>query len=198
VSARGPANKAAIRRDIRALLKNMSPARRTAASRMARERLEQETAWKDASTLFVYAPLPEELDIWSLVEDAVNAGKVVCLPRFDADSNGYVACQVRSISSDMVIGQFGVREPRAGCAEVSLNRLDLVLVPGVAFDLRGRRIGRGKGFYDRLLSATRGLKCGVAFDEQILTEIPIEPHDVPVDCILTPTRWIEPWRGGSE
>jgi 5-formyltetrahydrofolate cyclo-ligase len=68
----------------------------------------------------------------------------------------------------------------------------LVLVPGVAFDLRGRRLGRGKGFYDRLLADAGGLKCGVAFDEQIVTEIPVEPHDVSVDCILTPTRWIQP------
>ncbi|HLP77584.1 MAG TPA: 5-formyltetrahydrofolate cyclo-ligase, partial [Candidatus Paceibacterota bacterium] len=77
------------------------------------------------------------------------------------------------------------------CAPVSLNQLDLVLVPGVAFDACGRRLGRGKGFYDRLLADTRGIKCGVAFDEQIVTGIPVEPHDVLVDCILTPTRWID-------
>jgi 5-formyltetrahydrofolate cyclo-ligase len=68
----------------------------------------------------------------------------------------------------------------------------LVLVPGVAFDSHGRRLGRGKGFYDQLLAFVRGTKCGVAFDEQIVPEIPIEPHDVRLNCILTPTRWIEP------
>jgi 5-formyltetrahydrofolate cyclo-ligase len=72
-----------------------------------------------------------------------------------------------------------------------LNRLDLVLVPGVAFDARGGRLGRGKGFYDRLLSAVNGTKCGVAFDEQIVDAVPVGPLDVLVNCILTPTRWIE-------
>jgi 5-formyltetrahydrofolate cyclo-ligase len=61
----------------------------------------------------------------------------------------------------------------------------------VAFDLHGRRLGRGKGFYDRLLARTRGTKCGVAFDEQIVAKITVEPHDAQVNCLLTPTRWIE-------
>ena len=74
---------------------------------------------------------------------------------------------------------------------VSLNRLDFILVPGVAFDLHGRRLGRGRGYYDILLAKVRGTTCGVAFDEQIVREVPVEPHDSDVNCILTPTRWIE-------
>ena len=100
--------------------------------------------------------------------------------------------QVENLGADIVNGKYGIREPGDRCVLVPLNRLDLVLVPGVAFDVRGRRIGRGKGYYDRLLSLAGGLKCGVAFDEQILAEIPTEPHDVAVHCILTPTRWILP------
>jgi 5-formyltetrahydrofolate cyclo-ligase len=67
----------------------------------------------------------------------------------------------------------------------------LILVPGVAFDLRGYRLGRGKGFYDQLLAAVRGPTCGVGFDEQIVDAVPVEPHDVRLSCLLTPTRWIE-------
>ena len=90
-----------------------------------------------------------------------------------------------------MIGKFGVREPAERCAPVPLNRLDLVLVPGIAFDIRGGRLGRGQGYYDRLLSAVTGLKCGVAFDEQIVDAVPVGPLDVRLNCILTPTRWIE-------
>ncbi|MBP9903534.1 MAG: 5-formyltetrahydrofolate cyclo-ligase, partial [Verrucomicrobia bacterium] len=72
-----------------------------------------------------------------------------------------------------------------------LNRLDLVLVPGVAFDPRGGRLGRGQGYYDRLLAGVRGTKCGVAFDEQIVDAVPVGPLDIRLNCILTPTRWIE-------
>jgi 5-formyltetrahydrofolate cyclo-ligase len=72
-----------------------------------------------------------------------------------------------------------------------MNRLDLILVPGLAFDLNGRRLGKGKGYYDRLLAGVSGIKCGVAFDEQVVSEVPAGPHDVRVNCILTPTRWLE-------
>ena len=68
---------------------------------------------------------------------------------------------------------------------------DLILVPGVAFDLSGHRLGRGKGFYDRLLANARGVKCGVAFDEQIVKAVAAGTHDIRMDFILTPTRVIK-------
>jgi 5-formyltetrahydrofolate cyclo-ligase len=91
---------------------------------------------------------------------------------------------------EIVSGQFGIREPDPDCIEIPSHQLDLVLVPGVAFDLHGRRLGRGKGFYDRLLTEVRGMKCGVAFDEQVLNEIPKESHDIHMNFILTPTRCV--------
>jgi 5-formyltetrahydrofolate cyclo-ligase len=69
--------------------------------------------------------------------------------------------------------------------------VDLILVPGLAFDLRGHRLGRGKGYYDQLLRGLGGITCGVAFDQQIVAGIPVEPHDVRVNRVLTPTRWIQ-------
>jgi 5-formyltetrahydrofolate cyclo-ligase len=70
-------------------------------------------------------------------------------------------------------------------------RLDLVLVPGIGFDVSGRRLGRGQGFYDRLLAGIAGTKCGVAFDQQVVGQIPAEKHDASMNFILTPTRWLE-------
>ncbi len=139
-----------------------------------------------------YAPLPEELDVWQLATKTLAAGKMVALPRFDSAKGTYVACRIQNLTSDLESGRFGIREPKANCPKLALNELDLVLVPGVAFDLQGRRLGRGKGYYDRLLATMRGVTCGIAFDQQILSEIPVEPHDLIVNCILTPTRWIEP------
>ena len=72
-----------------------------------------------------------------------------------------------------------------------LNSLDLVLVPGLGFDAAGHRLGRGRGFYDRLLVQIAGTKCGVAFDEQMRPSIPAEQHDILLNCILTPTQWLE-------
>ena len=68
-------------------------------------------------------------------------------------------------------------------------RLDLALVPGIGFTLDGGRLGRGKGYYDRLLAEVPVMKCGVAFECQIADEFPLESHDVQLNCILTPTRW---------
>jgi len=177
---------------MRARLKAISPEQRAAASGRACALLEQQTLWKQAKSIFFYAPLAEELDIWPLLGDSVAAEKTVALPRFDSATQRYVACQVQDLSKDLNHGQFGIREAAGHCIAVPPNRLDLILVPGVAFDLQGRRLGRGKGFYDQLLATVRGTTCGVAFDEQIVETIPVEPHDVHLNCILTPTRWIEP------
>ena len=160
-------------------------------SAQIRDRLKEQAIWKNAGAVLFFAPLPIEPDVWPLLEDALAGKRIAALPRFDSASNGYVACRVQNLRSDIVAGQFGIREPGANCVELPLNRLDLVLVPGVGFDLQGRRLGRGRGFYDRLLADVDGIKCGIAFDEQVVEEIPAGPQDVRLNFILTPTRWVE-------
>ena len=185
-------SKGVLRKEIRERLKALTPEQRAAAAGRACALLEQQAVWKRAELIFFYAPMPEEIDIWPLLGDAMAGGKTVALPRFDSATQRYVACQILDVAKDLSQGRFGIREPGGHCIAVPPNRLDLVLVPGVAFDLQGRRLGRGKGFYDQLLVSVRGTTCGVAFDEQIVEAIPVEPHDVHLNCILTPTRWIEP------
>lgn len=183
--------KAALRRQIASDVAKIPAAARMEASVQARALLEGQRVWREARTILLFAPLPTELDIWPLLARALVAGKEVSLPRFVAETGRYTACRVQDPESDVQTGRFSILEPNALCPEVPLNRLDFVLAPGVAFDLHGRRLGRGKGFYDQLLAAVRGTTCGVAFDEQIVREVPVEPHDVYLNCILTPTRWIE-------
>ncbi|SPE57247.1 5-formyltetrahydrofolate cyclo-ligase [Verrucomicrobia bacterium] len=182
--------KAALRQEVCARLKQMSSADRLAGSARARALLLQQPEWRNAQSILFFAPLPEEVDLWPLVEEALAAGKTVALPRFEAAHGHYSACQVRNLARDLKPGQFGIREPVNTCPQLVLNLLDFILVPGVAFDLQGRRVGRGRGFYDRLLGVLRGVTCGVAFDEQIVEAIPVEPHDAVVTYILTPTRWV--------
>jgi len=182
--------KSILRQKIRARLEKISPAVRAVESIDLCERLKAQMP--SAHTILFFAPLPDEPDLWPLFADALADGKIVALPRLDPTTKKYAACQIRNLSEDLLSGQFGIREPNNSCPVVPLNRLDLILVPGVAFDLHGRRLGRGKGFYDQLLADVRGTTCGVAFDEQIVADIPMEPHDISLNCILTPTRWIEP------
>lgn len=185
-------SKSAMRRQVRALLNAMTPEQRALESKRARALLERQEKWIQARSILLYAPLPEEPDVWPLVETSLAAGRIVTLPRFDPITDQYVAGRVQDPEKDLRSGRFGIREPTDECAVVPWNRLDFLLVPGVAFDLRGGRLGRGKGCYDRLLALARGTTCGVAFEEQIVDGIPVEPHDVLLNCILTPSRWIEP------
>jgi 5-formyltetrahydrofolate cyclo-ligase len=191
--------KRALREQVRDRLKGLGQTERAAASAQSRTRLKAQTLWQEAQTVLLFAPLPEELDIWPLLAEALSAGKKVALPRFSAESGAYDAWMVQDLERDMQVGHFGIREPSDRCARFAGARLDLILIPGVAFDLQGRRLGRGKGYYDRLLTALQAslgtlalpVTCAVAFDEQIMEEVPAEPHDVRMDCILTPTRWIQ-------
>jgi 5-formyltetrahydrofolate cyclo-ligase len=178
-----------VRASIRAKLRNLSEASQQTGAGKTRTLLEGQNIWWNSRKILFYAPMPYELDIWPLLEDAIRFGKEAYLPRFQGAS--YIASRVTNIHTDLTSGQFGIREPIPGSPEIPLNRLDFVLVPGIAFDLQGRRLGRGKGYYDRLLAEVRGTTCGVAFDEQIVEELPVEPHDIHLNCILTPTRWIE-------
>jgi 5-formyltetrahydrofolate cyclo-ligase len=181
--------KAALRAAVRGKLNALSPPARSAASAQACARLQNEAVWREAATVLLYAPIGAELDVWPLALDALRHKKVVALPQFDWKRNVYVACQVTDLNRDLQAGRFGIREPAPACPVVPINRLDFVAVPGVAFTWDGRRLGRGKGFYDRLLATVRGVKCGVGFDEQIVRTIPTGPHDMSLDCILTPTQW---------
>ena len=183
--------KSALRKQIHGALGKISPAARNTMSAQIRDRLKEQAIWKNAGSVLFFAPLPAEPDIWPLLEETLAGGKIAALPRFDSASNSYVAGRVKNPRSGIVTGQFGIREPGASCVEIPLKRLNLVLVPGIAFDWQGRRLGRGRGFYDRLLADVDGIKCGIAFDEQVVEEIPAGPRDIRLNFILTPTRCVE-------
>jgi len=183
------AAKAELRKHIRAALQKISPAVRAVESIELCARLKPQL--RSARTILFFAPLPGELDLWPLLEESVPAEKTVALPWFDPAAQAYRARRVATLAGEIVTGKFGVREPAASCPEIPLDAFDLVLVPGVAFDLSGNRLGRGQGFYDRLLANISGVKCGVGYDFQLLEKIPAEPHDAKVNYILTPTRGVK-------
>ena len=183
--------KAQLRQQVRDCLRRISARERERASALARERLARQRVWLEAKLILFFAPMGQELDLWPLASKARAAGRQVALPRFSPHDRAYHACRLENVDRDLVLGAFGLREPAPGCPRLSTNRLDLILVPGVAFDLRGGRLGRGHGYYDRLLSGLQGYRCGVAFDEQIVDRVPLEPHDALLNCILTPSRWVE-------
>lgn len=180
-------SKATIRSGIRARLSGWDPAARRDASVKLTRRLWELDEWKRARSVLLYAPLKDEPDLWPLVTMALSEGRQVALPVFVAAASAYGARRIQDPERDLVAGRFGVREPGPGCGEVALATLDLVVVPGLAFTQAGWRLGRGGGFYDRLLNATSAVRCGVGRDEQLLAYLPSEPHDAQLDIVLTPS-----------
>ena len=183
--------KSVLRKEFRERLGELPMELRAAGSARIRQRLAERAIWHAAQSVLFYVPLPSEPDVWPLVTEALNLGKSVALLRYSPPADAYAACLIRDASLDLVPGRFGILEPAPGCPVFNLKQLDLALVPGIGFSLGGGRLGRGRGYYDRLLSDVAAFKCGVAFDCQVADEFPTEPHDIRLNCILTPERWHE-------
>lgn len=176
--------KADLRQKMREEAARHDDAERAAASRELCRRIRTQPLWQKARAVLLFVPTRGEPDI----SDLMNEGKHVSLPAFNPKSACYQAREISS-AQDLVAGQFGILEPNSRCPLTALSRLDLVLAPGVAFAPDGTRLGRGKGFYDRLLAQITAPKCGVCFDWQILPKIPSDGHDVLMDYIATPSQW---------
>ncbi len=167
----------------------VTPTVRMVASIEACDRLKSQMP--SAAAILFFAPLQDELDVWPLMEESLGRGALCALPFFDVERNAYGARQITNPQTQIVMGKFGVREPDLSGAEIPLKLFNLILVPGLAFDLSGNRLGRGRGFYDRLLAGTAGIKCGICYDGQLFPEIPTEPQDIKVDFILTPSKLVK-------
>ena len=181
--------KSAARQEIRARLAELSVEARVSAARRLRERLLAWPPFRKAQTVLLTASLLDEVNLTPLVPAAQALGKRCSLPAFDVTLGTYVAREWRLSIASLPTGAFGVREPGSDCSEVPFPELDLILVPGLAFTPSGMRLGRGKGYFDRLLSRVpNAISCGLGFDEQVVPILPMEAHDVALDHLLTPSR----------
>jgi 5-formyltetrahydrofolate cyclo-ligase len=138
-----------------------------------------------------FAAFGSEVDVDPLLADLRRRGVEVHLPWVEGERLHVAA--VADPSTDLVAGWRGVREPRDR-RPVALERLEAVIVPGLAFDRRGARLGYGGGHFDRLLGGLRRgtALIGVAFDPQIVDSLPTQPHDRPVDLVVTERRILRP------
>lgn len=157
-----------------------SQQRLTAASAIfsAVERLPE---FRAARTVAVFAALPDEPATDEVLARWAETRRVV-LPRVEGDEMRFYACRPDAL----VFGAFGILEPQ-GEQACSAGEIDLVICPGVAFTSDGRRLGRGRGYYDRYLgqSAFRGFRVGVCYAHQLVDDLPVEPHDVRMDVVVS-------------
>lgn len=141
--------------------------------------LEKTAAFLVAERILMYHSLPDELSTLDFIEKW-NDRKQFFLPRV----NGVNLELLPYRRTRLHHGAFHIEEPD-GDDIVPADSMEMIIVPGVAFDRQGNRVGRGKGFYDRLLAETKALTVGVGYDFQLFDMVPTEPHDTPLDVIIT-------------
>lgn len=162
----------------------ITPSEKKALSLQALSKLEQLVLFETAEKILLYHALPDELQTVSFLEKW-ESKKQLFLPVV----NGENLLIKPYRKGETVTGSFGIAEPIGGCC-VQPETIDLAVIPGVAYSRNGMRLGRGKGFYDKLLTHLSCPCIGMCFELQLSEEIPVEPHDKPMDILITPERII--------
>ncbi len=160
---------------------------RSRKSETIRRKVFRLTAFRRAKTICCYVSLPYEVQTWRMIETMLKQGKRVVVPKV-ARGKRLRLSELRTPRTDLVRGAFGVWEPHPRALRpVRLAEVDLVLVPGLAFDRRGRRLGRGHGYYDRFLARLPRSTptVGLAYRFQLLDRLPTAAHDHAVKAVLT-------------
>lgn len=173
-----------LRRFIRAQKKEHAAAQLAAMSEEITNRVFASAWWQETSTLLLYYPLSDEVDVRQLIREAFEEGKRVLLPVVKGDE---LELHLYEGESSLRKGAFGIMEPQGTLfAPEYYDEIDLAIIPGVAFDKEGHRLGRGKGYYDRLLPKLKTTKLvGVCWPFQLLDKVPAEPHDIPVEEVIS-------------
>lgn len=177
-----------IRAKIRTQKALLTPAERAAAAAAVFAAVERSAAFLLADRILMYHSLPDELPTLEFIHKWENR-KQFFLPRV----NGVNLELLPYSRTSLRLGAFHIEEPR-GNDIAHPDTMELIIVPSIALDPAGNRLGRGKGFYDRLLAQTRATTIGVAYDFQLVPEVPAEPHDAPLDIIITETHTLSPRR----
>ena len=143
-------------------------------------RLTQTYEFINANTVLVYSAMKGECDPRLLADIAHGMGKRVAYPKCEGDELGlYIGDE-----SKFIPGAFGIPEPDDSCERIDMAEVDFAVIPGVAFDKNGGRLGRGKGYYDRLLKDSKTVRAGICFNEQMVESVPMDIHDGRIDMIV--------------
>ena len=146
---------------------------------------------KHWSTLFIYVNFRSELETLELIHLCLSQGKRVVVPLVDASAVSMIPLQIQDPEKDLVPGYYGIPEPDPQKSlRVSAREIDAAIIPGSVFDINGGRLGYGGGYYDRFLvnDAPQAKRVGFAFEMQVIENVPVQPHDQPLDILITEKR----------
>lgn len=183
--------KRSLRRTMLAHRRSLSEEEFRSASRLIQQAFLDTEEFRGARTIAVYASIHNEVATELVSLTALESGKEVVFPA--VEGHGMVFRQLTAGSS-MQSGAFGILEPCTDCRVFLPDEVDVFVLPGIAFDIKGERIGYGKGYYDKTLHRLegQGRLVGLCYDFQLVDEIVGEPHDVKMDLIITEKRVVRP------
>lgn len=140
--------------------------------------------YKTADTLLLYHSVGSEVSTRDIFVAALNDKKRVAFP-VCADDKGFMEFYYVKLESDLTEGMYGIKEPAIGCEKYFFEDRGICIVPGLSFDLEGYRIGYGKGYYDRFLSAFNGISVGLCYDALVSESLPRDLYDKNVNSLIT-------------
>jgi len=188
-----PLSKGKIRQEIFLRREKLSEELVNSFSKIIERKVENLKEFKEAKTIMCYIAKGKEVNTMGIIQKSLALGKKVVAPKVNTSQQQIVLHEIRNPENDLSLGFKGILEPKSYMAVVkSLNKIDFAVLPGIAFDRNGRRIGFGKGFFDKLFmdKPIHSILCGIAFDFQILDNLPHSSHDIPMDVIVSERRII--------
>lgn len=142
--------------------------------------------YKNSKNIFIFVSYNDEVDTHRIIRKALEDKKTISVPKVISQDEGMVAIEIHSLN-DLEPGSYGILEPKKHCKVVDPKTIDLAVIPGLAFDLNGGRIGYGGGFYDRFLMCVSDNcnKIALGYDFQIVKCVPMEPNDIRINGVIT-------------
>ncbi len=179
-------DKQKLRTQLQSALADLTAEQKTQKSKKACRNLVSTPQFQEASTIMTYLSLPSETDISEAMLIAWQLGKKVLVPRVDWKRKCMIAVQINSLEPENFTEVGGLRNP-INEIEVPFEQIDLIVTPGIGFDAKGNRLGRGASYYDRFFGndRLRAKRCGFAFQEQLVNSVPVAGHDKPMDFVVT-------------
>lgn len=155
-------------------------------SDVIQKRIVESRAFKESTVIMAYMPIQNEIRTDLLIERGIASGKTILLPRVK-DAETMEAVPIKNLHSDLNKGSMGIMEPDLSIPAANPQTIDLVILPGIAFDRKGYRIGFGGGYYDRFITQLRDdcILLAPAYDFQVLEHVPSEAFDQPADLVVT-------------
>ena len=172
-----------LRKQIREEIKRLSAAERDTQSLYVCLQVIGSAEWQQAQTVLLYAAMPDEISLHLLIDDAIGSGKDIIFPVVHGDTLLLRKYDPQHFEKQ---GKYQIEEPTEACEELTdLSKIDLAIIPGRAFSKKGHRMGRGKGYYDKLLPEMKCPKWGVCFTCQLQRMVPCDEWDVRMNKVVT-------------